>query len=159
MTNFGTILQSLDELRMNSTQENEMHYFSPKSLVNLLTCHVDLQTLFKTVIQTMDCTILCGHRNEADQEKAVQQGNSKEHWPNSKHNSIPSMAADVMSYPLDWTNWQNNFYFGGYVMSLADKLFKEGKMSHKVRWGGNWDMSDQIHQQKFMDLSHFELIS
>src|SRR5579871_2009363 len=99
MTKFGTILKSLNELRINSKQENTMHYFSPKSLVNLETCHPDLQTLFKEVIQTMDCTILVGHRNQEDQEKAFEQGNSKEHWPNSKHNSIPSMAVDVLSYP------------------------------------------------------------
>lgn len=43
-------------------------------------------------------------------------------------------------------------------MGLAQKLKEEGKMSHSVRYGGDWDSDKDIDDQNFRDLVHFELI-
>ena len=51
-----------------------------------------LQNLFNEVIKDRDCTILCGYRGKEEQEKAVSEGNSKLHYPHSKHNYNPSCA-------------------------------------------------------------------
>jgi peptidoglycan L-alanyl-D-glutamate endopeptidase CwlK len=43
-------------------------------------------------------------------------------------------------------------------MGIAQKLKDDGKMTHSVRFGGDWDGDKDITDQKFNDLVHFELI-
>lgn len=47
----------------------------------------------------------------------------------------------------------------GVIISVANELYKSGKIAHRVRWGGNWD-SDQmiLIDQGFNDGPHFELV-
>ena len=75
-----------------------MPRFGSRSKSQLETCHPDLQTLFNAVIEVVDCSVTCGYRNERDQEKAFDSGNSKVHFPDGKHNSNPSTAVDVYPY-------------------------------------------------------------
>jgi peptidoglycan L-alanyl-D-glutamate endopeptidase CwlK len=135
-----------------------MPKFSQESFSRLSTCHPDLQTLFYEVNKTFECTILEGYRNQDDQEKAFDAGKTKLHWPNGKHNSQPSMAVDVAPYPLDWYNDKRFYWFAGYVMGIAQKLKDEGKMTHAVRYGGDWDRDKDITHNKFNDLVHYELV-
>lgn len=79
-----------------------MPKFSKRSLAQLETCHRDLKRIANELIKEMDVVVICGHRNKADQEKAVAGGFSKVHFPNSKHNSLPSRAMDVVPYPINW---------------------------------------------------------
>lgn len=135
-----------------------MPKFSQSSFSKLSTCHPDLQALMYDVIKYFDCTVLEGYRNESDQEKAFAAGNTKLHWPHGKHNRLPSMAIDVAPYPIDWNNSKRMYWFAGYVMGTAQKLKDEGKMTHSVRFGGDWDSDKDITDQKFNDLVHFELV-
>lgn len=114
------------------------------------TCHIDLQTLFKTVVHHVDCSVLCGHRDETAQNMAYNAGNSKLKWPESKHNKKPSMAVDVVPYPINWDDIEGFHFFGGYVLGVAEMLYYHGLMIHRVRWGGHFD--------GFFDGPHFELI-
>ncbi len=43
-------------------------------------------------------------------------------------------------------------------MGIAQKLKDEGKMTHAIRYGGDWDRDFDITDNKFQDLVHFELI-
>lgn len=136
-----------------------MPKFSQKSFSKLSTCHHDLQVLFFEVIKSFDCTILVGYRDQADQEKAFAEGNTKLHYPHGKHNHQPSMAVDVTPYPIDFNNEKLAIWFGGYVLGIAQKLKDEGKMTHSIRWGGSWDglgKLDTVHQLN--DAGHFELV-
>ncbi len=135
-----------------------MPKFSQTSFSKLATCHPDLQALFYEVIKYFDCTIIEGYRNQEDQEKAFSSGYSKLHWPHGKHNSSPSMAVDVAPYPLDWKNDRRMYWFAGYVMGIAQKLKEEGRMTHTVRYGGDWDSDKNIDDESFKDLVHFELV-
>lgn len=139
-----------------------MPRFSQRSLSNLSTCHPDLQTLFNEVIKTFDCIVTEGHRGKEAQDKAYREGNSKVQFPNGKHNKSPSLAADVYPYEpkinVDFSDNQRFHYFAGYVMGIAQKLKEEGKITHTVRWGGDWDMDTQIKDEKFRDTGHFELM-
>lgn len=78
---------------------------SNRSIAKLNECSPELQKL-AYAIEGLDIpfTVLCGHRNEAEQNEAFQKKNSKLPWPNSKHNSKPSKAIDVAPLPLDWHN-------------------------------------------------------
>ena len=135
-----------------------MPKFSQKSFSQLSTCHIELQTLFYEVIRSFDCSILEGYRNEHDQEKAFIEGNTQLHYPNGKHNNNPSMAADVAPYPVNFSDIKRYYYFGGYVLGIAQRLKAEGKMTYSVRWGGDWDRDTQTKDQSFNDLGHFELV-
>ena len=66
-----------------------MPQFSKSSQARLEECHQDIQTIFKYVIEVFDCTIVCGHRGEYDQNKAFDEGKSKLTFPKSKHNKSP----------------------------------------------------------------------
>ena len=134
-----------------------MPKFSQESFSKLSTCHMELQTLFYEVIRSFDCTVLEGHRGEAEQEAAFEKGNTKLHYPNGKHNGQPSMAVDVAPYPVDWKNLKRFYWFAGYVLGIAERLKAEGKMTYSVRWGGDWDSDKDITDQTFNDLVHFEL--
>ena len=135
-----------------------MPKFSQDSFSNLSTCHIDLQVLFYEVIKSFDCKILEGYRNEEGQEKAFKAGNTQLHWPDGKHNKQPSMAVDVAPYPIDWKNNKRFYWFAGYVMGIAQVLKDEGKMTHSVRFGGDWDSDKDIDEERFRDLVHFELV-
>jgi len=135
-----------------------MPRFGRASFSRLTSCHSDLQALFYEVIKYFDCQVLEGHRNQEDQERAFELGHSKLHWPYGKHNSYPSMAVDVAPYPVDWKNEKRFYWFAGYVMGIAQKLKEEGKMTHSVRFGGDWDGDKDIQDEVFKDLVHFELM-
>jgi len=136
--------------------------FSDKSLSQLNTCHPDLITLFKEVIKFRDCKILEGYRGKELQDEAYERGTSKLKYPNGKHNGNPSMAVDVTPFlreaPLavSLNDKGRHIYFAGFVMGIADTLYDEKKMTHRVRWGGDWNGDGDI--QDGWDFVHFELI-
>jgi len=128
-----------------------MPNFSKRSKDNLATCDVKLQNLFNEVINYFDCSVLCGHRGEKEQNEAFHAGRSKLKFPKSKHNSSPSQAVDVAPYPIDWEDKERFYYFAGMVKGIAQK------MDIPIRWGGDWDSDTQVKDQTFFDLPHFEL--
>jgi peptidoglycan L-alanyl-D-glutamate endopeptidase CwlK len=135
-----------------------MPKFSQESFSKLSTCHMELQTLFYEVVRHFDCKVLEGHRGEEAQNAAHREGNSKLTWPHSRHNTNPSMAVDVAPYPVDWKNTKRFYWFGGFVMGIAQRLKDEGRMTYSVRFGGDWDRDRDIDDQNFNDLVHFELV-
>ncbi len=136
-----------------------MASYGKRSAERLATSHKDLQVIFNEVVIGFDCSILCGHRNEADQNAAFSEGRSKVKWPTGKHNSTPSQAIDAAPYPIDWKDINRFYMFGGYVLATADRLYREGKIAHRLRWGGDWDLDTEVNDQRFNDLPHFELIN
>ena len=135
-----------------------MYNFSQRSLDNLAQCHVDLKTIFEVVILFFDCSIICGHRGQAEQTEAFNAGKSKLKYPQSKHNQKPSMAVDAVPYPVDWNDTDRMRYFAGHVMAIAHMLKQMGAISHDLRWGGDWNRNTQLKDNTFNDLPHFELI-
>lgn len=119
-----------------------MPCFSPLSVARLATCHVDLQRLFNEVVKEADCTVICGHRGEAEQDAAVADGCSKDPWPTSRHDADPSDAVDVAPYPIDWQNLQAFRDFAVVVKAAAARL------GIAVEWGGDWNsFKDYPHWQ------------
>lgn len=134
-----------------------MPKFSKKSEEKLLQCHMDLQLIFNHIIKIYDISIICGHRNKEEQEKAYKNRRSKLSFPKSKHNSIPSIAIDVVPYPLNWEDYKSFYYLGGLVKATYIDLLHNGYIDHQIRWGGDWNNSQKFDDQKFNDLAHFEL--
>lgn len=129
-----------------------MPHFGNRSTDNLRTCHADLERLFREVVKKFDCAVICGHRGRAEQDAAYHSGNSEKQWPDSYHNSQPSLAVDVCPYPIDWKDTARFYYFAGYVKGVAERLGIKD-----LRWGGDWDSDWQVNDQAFFDLAHWEL--
>ena len=78
--------------------------FGNKSKEKLKECDIRLQALCEKMLSRsdFDMTITCGHRNKEDQEAAFNEGRSNAHFGQSKHNSYPSKAVDIVPYPINW---------------------------------------------------------
>lgn len=119
-----------------------MNKFSSHSKSALKTCDPQLQEIANRAIVEIDFSVLCGFRNETDQNYAFDNGFSKLKWPKSKHNFYPSRAVDVAPYPINWLDVIKFMELSKIFQRIADELMIS------IIWGGNW---------KFIDMSHWEL--
>lgn len=133
--------------------------FSNTSLQRLGSCHEDLQLIFEEVIKIIDCSILEGYRSNETQQEYYRQGKSQKKAGESKHNCVPSKAVDVAPYPINWNDKERFYYFAGIVKGVSESLLKENKITHRIRWGGDWDGDNNLSNQTFFDLPHYELIN
>jgi hypothetical protein len=134
-----------------------MPTFSEVSRRRLAECDPRIQAVVNEVIKHFDCVVLCGHRGKADQDAAVASGNSKTPWPRSKHNALPSLAADVAPFdrpsrPVDWDDRERLTFFAGFVLAVARM------QGVPLRWGGDWNQDTRVADNSFDDLAHFELV-
>lgn len=130
-----------------------MPYYSERSKQRLKECHPDIQRVFFEVIKHFDCTITCGHRGK-EQQNALLISNpprTQVRWPESKHNSVPSLAVDAAAYPVDYDDRERQTLFAGFVLGVAKM------MGVTLRWGGDWDQDTEVDDNRFDDLPHFEL--
>jgi len=128
-----------------------MPRFGGKSRRELATCDKKLQEVFHEVIKTVDCSVLKGHRNQVDQDKAFKEGRSKLRYPDGNHNASPSFACDVVPYPIDWDDRERFHLFAGFVLGTAKQ------MGIDLRWGGDWNINWYVDDNNFDDFPHFEL--
>ena len=140
-----------------------MYIWSSHSLKHKNTCCRSIQRLFDEVLKEVDCRYECGYRNKTEQNRLFELGISKVQWPDSKHNIFPSLAADVIPYPVIWPKIEDGiekysldlgrlYMFVGYVKGIAYEL------GISIRAGADWDNDFQVSDQTFHDLPHFELI-
>jgi hypothetical protein len=131
-----------------------MPSFSARSLDRLNTCDHRLQEVLLRVIQHIDFTVLCGHRDEAAQTKAVDEKRSQVSWPNSKHNSYPSKAVDLAPWPIIWEDHSRFYWLQGQIVATARE------MGIELRFGGDWDGDGRLNYRdgsSFIDLPHVEV--
>ena len=121
-----------------------MPTFSQQSLDKLATADQRLQDICNEVIKDYDFTVLCGFRSQEDQDEAVAAKKSHTPWPTSKHNTTPSQAVDLASYPIDWSDIDRFRELAARMQVAADKL------GIKIRWGGTF--------ATIRDYDHFELV-
>lgn len=126
-----------------------MPKFSRASAQRLATCHKDLRAVCEQLIKTFDFSVTCGHRGKADQDAAYKAGNSKVRFPNSAHNKLPSMAVDIVPYPVDWNDIGRFKEMAAAFFAVANLLKERGEITHEFRWGGNW--------RTLKDYPHFEV--
>lgn len=116
-----------------------MPKFSATSTKRLKTCDDRLQLIMSELIKELDVMIICGHRNKEDQNKAFAMGKSKLKWPHGKHNKLPSLAVDVMPYPLDWDDIDRV----KDMLSRIARIAKEHGI--KLRYGRDFSFKDWNH--------------
>lgn len=165
-------------LRLN---KKDMKY-GKTSESRLKTCHVDLQIVMQEVIKItdIDIGIAVGYRSPEEQFETFKKGRvyQSDQWlvidsgqvvtnidginRKGKHNIMPSMAVDIYIYQKGRANWDKETlsYVAGQIHAVAEILYKQGRIEHKIRWGGNWDMDGvMLIDQSFDDRPHFELIN
>ena len=120
-----------------------MPKFGKKSKKQLSTCNKKLQEVFNEVIKTVDCSVLEGHRGENRQNALYKEGKTKVKFPKGRHNHNPSLAVDVVPYPIDCA---------GFVLGVANQ------MGIPIRWGGDWNQNWEVDDNQFDDFPHFELV-
>ena len=135
-----------------------MPYLSNSSRNKLDTCHTLLQRLVTEVLKggvtaeggerkAFDVSVIAGFRGENDQNAAFAAGKSKLQWPKSKHNSRPSMACDLVPFPLDWQNIQSFKNMGEAVTAAWSSIPAAERVGFALQWGGSWKMRDYPHFQ------------
>ena len=146
-----------------------MNEFGTSSLDQLATCHLDLVKIFSLAIKRsrVDFGISEGERTTQRQQLLFNKDKSKIDGitKKGKHNYSPSLAVDYYIYHPDPALRRklaydkcSLVYVSAILICCAEELYQAGEITHKLRWGGNWDMDGVIIQdQSFDDLCHVEL--
>lgn len=156
----------------------ENHKFGNSSRQKLDTIHDDLVLIFEESLKVsqVDFGVSNGSRTIAKQQQYFNERKSKINPENysleklmqiAKHlvdkDHPKSRAGDIYVYVPGKKELRYDVrylsYLGGVITSTANRLFNEGRVKHKIRWGYNWDGDEEIGtDQRFQDMPHFELI-
>jgi len=134
-----------------------MPAFGARSLAKLAELHPDLQKVLTEAIKYRDFAIICGYRDETEQNEHFATGRSKVQYPNSKHNQRPSLAVDVAPWYAEaphirWNDVTGFASLGGFITGIA------AAQGIAMRWGADWDGDGDHTDQTFMDWPHLELL-
>lgn len=153
--------------------------FGAVSTGKLSTCHKDLQLIFNTAIgiSKVDFGISEGHRPVERQQALYAIGRTVDKHKatvtnvdgvttKSNHNHNPSLAVDIYVWHSDdktlvklMYDKSHISYIAGVIDAVAASLLKQKLITHKIRWGGNWNGDGIVdYDQNFDDFPHFELI-
>lgn len=132
--------------------------FGKRSEYHLRTVHPDLQRVIRRALTLSHCDfgVLDGFRDEEKQNAYfdARPQRSKVRWPDGRHNSYPSEAADLGPWIEGDVPWNDSRYW--YM--LAGAMHAAAKIEGvAIRWGGDWDGDGDLSDQRFNDLGHFEL--
>ena len=122
--------------------------FSKRSKEKLKEAEPLLRELMTRAIMTSnsDFSVICGHRTEEEQNEAYRKGYSKLKYPRSKHNKIPSMAVDVVPYPLDWSDIASFKELAEHIKSVWSTMeYENATGDWELVHGGDWKMRDYPH--------------
>lgn len=128
-----------------------MYSFGKRSRERLSEVHPSLVKLLEEAIKIVDFSVIEGHRDKETQNRYYDDDKTEVQWPNSRHNSKPSMAVDIAPYPIDWDARNRFFFLAGIIKALAYRHNIE------IRWGRDWDSDNDFSDQTFNDLVHFEI--
>ena len=129
-----------------------MPSFGSKSKERLASCDPRIQQILNEVIKHVDCSVISGYRGESEQSQLYLDGKSKLRYPKSSHNQYPSLAVDVVPYPVDWNDTRRFDRFAGFVQGVAQS------MGVTLKWGGDWDQDWDLKDNRFNDLPHFQIV-
>ncbi len=156
-----------------------MARFGSKSKARLSTCDPRLIVVMERCVEAVDLTILCGHRTQEAQQRALQRGRTTKRWPNSRHNAEPSTAVDFAPWlsttpHIDWRTdvelWRHTKDGDDGEADVVLENIKRwfaivnfivgvGKgMGIELRSGGDWDRDFRFNDHRLIDLPHIELV-
>lgn len=133
-----------------------MYAFGRKSLHIRKSLDPRLQVIVDELLTWADISLISGYRDRQEQNALYESlpQRSKVRYPNSKHNTRPSLAVDLAPYP--YPDKDNDLraalgYIAGLAMAIADRH------GWQLRWGGDWNRNGSVVDNGFDDLFHLEL--
>lgn len=132
--------------------------------------HPDLQCIFIEVLKTLQYRIAKSTiRTEKQQAEFVAKGVSKTmmsyHLPRvfkELNNKKYVCAIDILplfeNSVIDYTDIGAFCFYAGFIMCVADMLYSKGVITHRLRWGGDWNKNYRTLDEKLKDYGHFELV-
>lgn len=148
-----------------------MANFGKRSKEKISMAHPDLGAIHNFVIKYFDHSVYESLRTDEKQLEYFLAGKSKldprierkrKSAKHLKQSDGYSHATDSAPYPIDFGRSKQakaRFYmFAGYMFMASEILFDRGEITHKLRWGGDWDSDKKFDDQTFNDLPHFELV-
>src|SRR5690606_11476036 len=140
-----------------------MPRFSETSRQRLATCDSRLQLICNEAIEIVDFTVIQGHRNREDQDRAFAEGKSRVKWPHGKHNAMPSRAVDIAPVYYDAgkmkIDWNDLIAFGrlmGVIQAIAHR--HNIRLRFGLDWDGDFRSVDRDPSESFLDAPHIELV-
>ncbi len=133
--------------------------FGRTSQRRLDSCHEEFKIVMPLVIDQLpyvdhvsnrvihDCGIICGYRDEDEQEEAYRLGNSKARFGQSLHNTDPSNACDTLPMGDGKYMWNDRTIHAAYARLVLRTAKEQG---FDWKWGGTF--------KSFYDAPHFERI-
>ena len=149
---------------------NSGNVFGKRSEGHLAQMHVDLELILRESLRTcpIDFGIHESHRSYQKQLQYFLEGKSAidpRKGRKSKHMIWLSQAADIhisekhKGKSLTWDQ-VHLAAVASWIQSTAVALYKQGRVIHIIRWGGNWDSDGVIAlDHSLVDMPHVELIS
>ena len=92
----------------------------------------------REAIKLYDFSVIEGHRAQKEQDAYFESGASKVRFPHSFHNKVPSLAIDIVPYPIDWKNLQRFRTLAEIIKDVCEELGEEDLKWGYDKWG--WDM-------------------
>ena len=137
-----------------------MPSFGARSQTNLNTCDPELIRLLNEAIKHVDFSVIEGHRTLQKQKEYFADGKSTLDGihKKSKHQSMPSRAADLLPYPAElhgvniWDDKIRFALFCGIIKGIALE------MGIPIRLGVDWDGDLSTRNNKLIDYPHVELV-
>lgn len=150
-------------------------------MTKLMTCHRDIQAVMNEAIKHYDFSVLFGTRTPEEQFELFKKGrrvvigdgsdpNNYEIYKKSevvtfkdgfikksRHNYYPSKAIDIAPYPIDWKDLNRFYFLAGHILLIADQMLRQGKITHNLVWGADWDDDRDFKDHIFMDYPHFQI--
>lgn len=122
-----------------------------------------LRDLVVEVAAIVPLVVLEGHRGQEAQEKAFAEGKTKLHWPNGKHNAMPSRAVDLAPVYMDGgaakIDWEDLIAFGRIMGAMQSLGFQQGmKLRFGLDWDGDFRSVNRDPSESFLDAPHVELL-
>lgn len=123
-----------------------------RSQRRLSTCHADIQRVLTAALSHPDCphdmTIIYGHRTHEEQAALYAKGRTapgpkvtNARPGQSRHNSWPSEAVDVVPYVNGAPSWDWD-----HITPCAEHIKRVAAgMDVPLTWGGDWRMRDGAH--------------
>ena len=145
---------------------------------NINTCHNDLKLLVSEAFKVtqVDFTVIEGSRLTERQQMLFDTGKSKVNPSVYTPEVLITKGKHIVNEFRD-KSWAFDFiahipgkpklafdnlhliYLVGVFTSVGKRLYEEGRITHKIRSGANWDMDGELkYDQNFYDAPHIELI-
>lgn len=126
--------------------------FGTISKQRLARAHPLLQKLANEAIKHTGFMVGDTNRGRVAQEKAFKEHKSKVHFGDSAHNWDPSVAYDLIPFPIDWNDSKR---FIKLQLEFIKPIAKD--LGIPIRQGCDWNMNGILTDEHFVDLPHVEL--